>query len=62
MDIREEMLKYRAIHGISQKEFARRAKLAEQTVNSVENGLQRPSALTVAKIRLLTDTIKEDQK
>lgn len=55
MDIREEILRYRAKHNISQKEFARRAKLSEQTVNSVENGLQTPTALTVAKIKLVTD-------
>jgi len=55
MDIREEMLRYRAKNSISQKEFARRAGLSEQTVNSVENGLQNPTALTVTKIKLVIE-------
>lgn len=50
MDISRAILEYRAKHSISQREFARRAQLSEQTVNSVENGLQNPTALTVAKI------------
>lgn len=50
MDIGKRILEYRVEHGISQKEFARRARLSEQTVNSVENGLQHPTALTVGKI------------
>lgn len=55
MDIREEMLRYRAKKSISQKELARRAGLSEQTINSVENGLQNPTALTVTKIKLVIE-------
>ena len=51
--LQERMIKYRAKEGIGQREMARRCNLAVQTVNSVENGLQKPTKLTEAKIYLV---------
>lgn len=53
MTLQERMVRYRAAHDLSQAEFAERCKLSLQTVNSIENGLQSPSKLTVAKIELV---------
>lgn len=51
-NIREVMLEYRAKKNISQKELARLAQVSERTINSVENGAQRPTARTRMKILL----------
>lgn len=48
-----DMINYRARENISQRELAARCNLTLQTINSVENGLQTPSKLTEAKIRLV---------
>lgn len=53
MTLQEEMLSYRAKEKISQHELARRVGVTVQTINSVENGLQKPSKLTETKIRLV---------
>lgn len=53
MTLGERMVFYRAKEGISQGELARRCGLSTQTVNSVENGLQSASRLTIAKIELV---------
>lgn len=60
MDIVSEIVAYRARHNISQEEFARRAKLSKQTINSIENGLQNPTQLTIAKIKLLIDSDEKE--
>lgn len=49
----KEMVLYRAKERISQAELARRAGITVQTVNTVENGVQNPSRVTEAKIRLV---------
>ena len=54
-DLQMLMIKYRAKENISQRELARRANVAPQTVNSIENGLQDPSKRTEMKIRLLIE-------
>ena len=53
MTLGERMVFYRAKEDISQGELARRCGLSTQTVNSVENGLQSPSKVTLAKIELV---------
>ena len=58
MTLQEMMIDYRARNRISQKELAKRAGVTLQTINSVENGYQKPSKVTEAKIRLVID--KED--
>ena len=59
MTLQELMLQYRAKHGLSQEKLARLCNVSTQTINSVENGLQRPSKLTEEKIRLV---VKEENK
>lgn len=58
MDIREEMVRYRARHNISMKEMAARCNVSLQTIYSIENGTQEPSRLTREKIRLVLDAKK----
>lgn len=53
MTLRERMIQYRAKERISQGEFAQRCGLSKQTINSIENGLQNASAVTLAKIELV---------
>lgn len=55
MDLKEAMVRYRAKEGISQAELAKRCRLSLQTVNSVENGTQNPSKMTVEKIKLVIE-------
>ena len=49
--LQEEMILYRAKHNISQTELAERCGVTLQTINSIENGKQNPSKLTLAKIK-----------
>lgn len=49
--LQEEMILYRARHNISQTELAERCGVTLQTINSIENGKQNPSKLTLAKIK-----------
>lgn len=51
----KDMLKFRAQNNMSQKELAKRCKLTHQTICNVENGVQNPTQLTEAKIRLVID-------
>lgn len=55
MSLQKEMIEYRAKHKISQSELAKRAGVTVQTINSVENGHQKPSKVTEAKIRLVVE-------
>ena len=53
MNLSERMILYRAKERISQRELAARCGCSLQTINSVENGLQKPSKLTISKIELV---------
>lgn len=53
MKLSERMVLYRAKHDLSQGELAERCNLSKMTVNAIENGLQEPSKLTLAKIELV---------
>ena len=54
--LQEQMVTYRARERISQRELAARCGVSLQTINSIENGLQEPSKLTEAKIRLVIES------
>lgn len=53
MTLQDRMVEYRAKERLSQKELGKRCGLTTQTINSVENGLQEPSKVTLAKIELV---------
>ena len=55
MTLQEKMIAYRAIHKINQQELADRVGVSLQTINSVENGHQKPSKVTEAKIKLVIE-------
>lgn len=59
MTLEEKMIMYRARERITQTELARRCGLSLQTINNVENGLQKPSKTTLLKILFVVDS---DQK
>ena len=60
MSLQDDMIMFRAKEHISQTELAKRAGVTLQTINSVENGHQKPSKLTEAKIRLVIGAGKEE--
>ena len=57
----KEIVEYRARHNISLREMAERCKLSLQTVYSIEAGIQDPSRLTEAKIRLVLDADRKEE-
>lgn len=50
MTLQDRLKEYRRKELISQTELAERCGLSYQTINSVENGTQDPSMLTLEKI------------
>lgn len=46
----ERLKQYRYEHIMNQKELAEKCGVSKMTINSIENGLQEPSLLTLAKI------------
>lgn len=61
MELAEEMIQYRARHNLSQAKFGELCGVSVMTINFVERGLQNPSSLTAAKIRILLDSEKEEK-
>ena len=61
MDLKEEMLNFRAKNNLSQRRAAERAQITNQTWYAVENGYQNPSKMTEMKIRkvIAGDTINQ---
>jgi DNA-binding XRE family transcriptional regulator len=53
MTLEERMIEYRAKERINQGELAQRCGVSKQTIYSIENGLQEPSRITLAKIELV---------
>lgn len=53
MMLHERMIEYRAKERINQQELADRCGVSKQTIYSIENQLQEPSKVTVAKIELV---------
>lgn len=62
MALADEMVRYRAAHKLSQGDFAKLCGINVMTVNHVERGLQSPTPLTEAKIRLVIDANKQEEK
>lgn len=60
MTLAEEMIQYRARHKLNQAKFGELCGVSVMTINYVERGIQKPSALTTAKIRILLDKDKEE--
>lgn len=60
MTLQEKMIMYRARERITQTELAHRCGLSLQTINSVENGLQKPSKTTLLKILFVVDKKEEN--
>lgn len=59
-ELSEKMVLYRAKERISQSELAKRCGLTLQTIYSIEKGVQNPSRVTEAKIRLVVESPKEE--
>ena len=53
MKIADRMIEYRARERINQQELADRCGVSKQTIYAIENGLQDPSKVTLAKIELV---------
>lgn len=53
MKLSQEILKYRAVHNISQQEMANRCKVTKQTIFNIEHELQDPTELTQMKIKMV---------
>lgn len=53
MTLSEAIITYRAMHNISQAEFASLANVSTMTINAIENGYQKPTKITLAKIYLV---------
>lgn len=48
-----DIVYFRAAHDLSQGQFAKLCNVSTQTIYSIENGLQTPSKVTEAKIRMV---------
>lgn len=56
----EDMVNYRARHGISQSRLGELCGVNVMTINHIERGVQTPTTLTEAKIRLVIG--KQEEK
>ena len=61
MALSEDMIQYRARHNLSQAKFGELCGVSVMTINFVERGLQNPTKLTEAKIRIVLDAEKEGE-
>ena len=52
-NLKNDMIVFRAKNRLSQTDLAKLCGLSTQTVNSVENGTQTPSKVTIEKIKLV---------
>lgn len=59
MTLQEKMLAYRAKHNLTQTELAFKVGVSLQTINCVENGVQKPSKLTQTKILMVIEGDEE---
>lgn len=53
MSISERMIEYRAKERLTQQELADKCGVSKQTIYSMENNLQEPTKITLAKIELV---------
>lgn len=56
----EEMVNYRAKHGISQSRLGELCGINVMTISHIERGLQTPTAVTEAKIRLVINNDEQE--
>lgn len=55
MKLSQEILKYRAVHNISQQEMANRCRVTKQTIFNIEHEIQDPTELTQMKIKMVLE-------
>lgn len=55
MKLSHEILKYRAVHNISQQEMANRCRVTKQTIFNIEHEIQDPTELTQMKIKMVLE-------
>lgn len=60
-EIADSIIKYRAKHGLTQKQFAEKAGVSVVTVLQIEKGTTRPTNLTRAKIELAMENENESK-
>lgn len=53
MTLQDRMINYRAKERLNQQELADKCGVSKQTIYSIENGVQEPSKVTLAKIELV---------
>lgn len=61
MTLQEKILRYRAKHGLTQREFGELIGVTNQTVYAIENGLQDPGKMTMMRIDILFEEEKEKE-
>lgn len=59
MALSKDMVRYRAINRLSQRELAKMCGVTLQTISNVEREIQSPSKVTEEKIRLVIDEERE---
>lgn len=62
MTISDRIIRYRAKERLNQQEFAERCGVSKQTIYSIENGLQEPSKVTLAKIELVIGSEEKENE
>lgn len=62
MTLQEKILRYRARHNLTQKEFGELIGVTNQTVYAIENGLQDPGKMTMMRIEILFEKEGEKEK
>ena len=60
MKIAEAMIRFRAVNKLTQKDLAEMCGVSTQTISNVESGVQKPSRVTVEKIKIGLGIMKED--
>lgn len=59
MALRDEMIRFRASNRLTMKQLAEMAGVTYMTISNIERGVQKPSRVTEAKIRLVMERGKE---
>lgn len=59
-ELSEKMLYFRGTHGFTQEEFAALSNLSAATINKVEQGKQKPTAVTKVKIIKFMEEYEDD--
>ena len=56
----DRLVMYRAKYRLTQKELAERCGVSAQTIHSIENGYQKPTKVTLAKILMVVGGEKNE--